>query len=400
MQKVFDEVTSLDKKCYTKYALSEDILMEHASTSMLDFIEDKFKKDSKILIVSGVGNNGADGIALARLLQGKYKVKLFLPFGVKSQMAKLQLKRASLVDVKIVDKISKSDIVVDCLFGSGLNRMLNEKSQIIIKKLNKMDAYKIACDIPSGINIKGQISSICFYANITISMGALKKSLFTDSVKDYTGTIKVANLGVQRELYEGKTNCFLLEVDDLKLPIRVKKSSHKGNYGHLAVVLGDKKGAGLLCAKAGFAFGSGLISVISSKEINKISSHIMQSGTLPVNTTAMCIGMGLGKKYNFELLNNNIPKVIDADLFYDKNILKLLKNKNIVLTPHPKEFCSLLALCKIADISIETLQGNRFKYLELFTKMYPKVTILLKGANVLIANCQVSPHCTISKAIS
>lgn len=387
MQKVFDEVNSLDKKCYEKYALSEDILMEHAAISMLNYCEQNFKKDSKILIVCGVGNNGADGIALARLLYKRYKIKLYLPYGVKSAMAILQLKRVKLLGIKSVKKISKADIVVDCLFGSGLSRDLDEKSIEIINRLNKVDAFKLSCDIPSGINNLGQISTVAFKSDITITMGAFKKSLFTDNVKDYVGYIKVANLGVQKDAYEGKTNCFLLDKKDLKLPLRDKKSSHKGTYGHLSVVVGDKKGAAILCAEAGFAFGCGLITAIynSDDDIKKIPNHIMQSTSTPQNTTAICIGMGLGSKYDKKIVDNNISKVIDADLFYDKNILKLLNKNNIVLTPHPKEFCALLKLTNIANTTIGELQNNRFKYLSIFTKRYPKITILLKGANTLIA---------------
>ena len=391
MKKVFDEVNSLDKKCYDRYALSEDILMEHAATSMLDFCEQNFKKDSKILIACGVGNNGADGITLARLLQSKYNITLFLPFSVNSVMAKLQLKRANKVDVKIINHYSSFDtkyaLVVDCLFGSGLKRDLDKQYQKIIKKLNKINAYKLSCDIPSGINNLGQISSVAFKSDTTITMGALKKSLFTDIVKDYVGDIKVANLGVQRKLYEGDTNCYLLNKKDLKLPFRDIKSTHKGSFGHLSVIIGDKKGAGLLCAQAGFAFGCGLITAVNTikEEIKKIPNHIMQSKTIPQNTTALCIGMGLGDKYDKSYFKNNIPKVIDADLFYDKIILDILQQDNIVLTPHPKEFCSLLKLTNIADIDINKLQNNRFKYLSMFSKKYPKITILLKGANVLIA---------------
>ncbi len=385
MQKVFNEVTTLDNKCYEKYALSEDILMEHAATSMLDFISKKFSTKKSVFIISGAGNNGADGIALARLLQGGYNVKLYLPFGAKSRMAKLQLKRTKLVKVKIVDKILKADIIVDCLFGSGLTRTLDEKNQKIIKRLNSLDGVKIACDIPSGINNDGQISPICFNADTTITMGALKRSLFTDFAKDYVGKVIVVNLGVQRKLYEEKCDTFLLDKEDIKLPLRDKKSSHKGSFGHLAVVVGEKLGAGLLACEAGFAFGCGLVTAINENKIKKISNHIMQSKSIPLNTTAICLGMGLGKEYNKKLLDNNIPKVIDADFFYDKNILKLLDKKNIVLTPHPKEFCSLLKLCSIANLTIKQLQNNRFKYIKLFSKKYSKVTILLKGANVLIA---------------
>jgi len=383
MQKVFDEVEILDKKCYMQYGLSEDILMEHAATSILNFIENNFKSNSKIFIVSGVGNNGADGIALARLLQGKYKVKLYLPFGTKSLMAKIQLKRAKLVGIKIIDKINRSDVVVDCLFGSGLNRDLDKNSIQIIKKLNKLKAYKIACDIPSGINNLGQITDIAINANTTITMGALKKSLFTDITKDYIGDIIVTNLGVQRKLYEGKTNCFLLEEKDLKLPVRKQSNTNKGTFGHLAVIVGQKQGAGLICCESAFAFGAGLITAITKNK--NIQNNIMSSINLPKNTTAIAIGMGLGTVYNRSLLDNNIAKIIDADIFYDKNILKLLNQNNIVLTPHPKEFCSLLKLCNVANIDIKTLQQNRFKYVNLFCKKYKNIVLLLKGSNVLIA---------------
>jgi len=384
MQNIYDEVNSLDKRCYTKYYLSEDILMEHASYAMYSFIEKHFKKNKKILIICGSGNNGADGIALSRLLYKRYKVILYMPNGAKSEMSQLQLKRIKALNIKVSQKIKKCDVVVDCLFGSGLNRVLDETSIKIINTLNLLKAYKIACDIPSGINSLGQVENTAFYANTTITMGALKKSLFTDAAKEYVGKIIVANLGVQRKLYETKSNTFLLEKKDLKLPIRDNKISNKGSFGHLSVIVGEKTGAGLLCAEAGFSFGCGLITIIT-EEIKKIPNYIMQNDKLPSNTTAVCVGMGLGKKYDSELLNNNIAKVIDADLFYEKTILEVLKQKNIILTPHPKEFCSLLKITQIADISIDELQKNRFLYVKKFSDIYPQVVLLLKGTNVLIS---------------
>ncbi len=387
MQKVFDEVNSLDKKCYKDFGLSEDILMEHAATSMLDFIEDRFEQKSKILIVCGLGNNGADGIALARLLQGKFAITLFSPLGIKSEIGQLQLKRASLVEVEISQSyavlVEEYHLVVDCLFGSGLNRNLDDVSQKIIEQINQIDAYKLSCDIPSGINNFGQINSVCFKADTTITMGALKKSLFSDEVKDYIGDVFVANLGVQRELYEDDTNCFLLEKSDLKLPFRKKLSSHKGDFGHLAVFVGKKRGAGLISSEAGFSFGCGLVTAIT--EDKNIPNSIMRSEILPLNTTAIAIGMGLGVEYNKDLLKNAIPKIIDADMFYDSYILELLQQDNIVLTPHPKEFINLLKITNLALIDLKELQKNRFKFVSLFCENYPNIVLLLKGSNVLIA---------------
>lgn len=386
MQKLFYEVNSLDKRCYEELALSEDILMEHASSSMANFIEKKYSEAKTILIVCGAGNNGADGIALARLLYKKFDIKLLLPFGTKSEMSKLQKRRVDLLGIKEIKDVSPCDIVVDCLFGSGLNRDLDEISQKLIEQLNYLNAYKIACDIPSGINSLGQVTSVAFEADTTITMGALKVSLFSDCAKDFVGDIKVANLGVQREIYETDSNIFLLDKEDLQLPFRDKKNSHKGTYGHLNVIAGCKPGAGVIAAKAAFGFGAGLVSVITHQNVD-LPYHIMETHTVSENCTAIAIGMGLGnyeKKEVQNILSSNLPMIIDADLFHEEDILTVL-HKEVVLTPHPKEFCSLLKLCGLADIDIETLQNNRFKYVELFAKKYPKVVLLLKGANVIIA---------------
>ena len=388
MQKVFYEVSSLDKNCYDNYGLSEDLLMEHAANAMLSFIDHNFEPHRSVLVVCGPGNNGADGIALARLLHGKYKVKMLIPFGAKSPMAKLQLERAKKVGLKPVGNIDSADIIVDALFGSGLNKELDSAAIKLIRTINAMPGYKLACDIPSGINADGIISPVCFKAEATITMGALKTSLFSDQVKDFVGKIAVANLGVQRSVYENESNIFLLAAENLVLPVREHSNTHKGNYGHLSVILGDKKGAGLLAASSAFAFGAGLVSIIAHEEL-ELPYHIMQSHQIPDNTTAIAIGMGLGKYNDKEIediLALDIAKVIDADLFYDNKILTQLERGDVVLTPHPKEFCSLLKICGIADIDVNELQKNRFKYVLMFEEKYPRPVLLLKGANVLIAN--------------
>ncbi len=386
MQKVFYEVGSLDKRCYEEFALTEDLLMEHAASSLSREIYKRFDKNKSVFIVCGTGNNGADGIALARLLYKRFDVKLYIPFGVKSSMAEMQLKRVKLLGIEIIDELIESDIIVDCLFGSGLNKDLDDKSQYILNTLNTFDSFKIACDIPSGVNSLGQVTTVAFEADITITMGALKTSLFTDIAKDFVGEIKVANLGVQREIYETSSNIYLLEKEDMNLPFRNKKDSHKGTYGHLNVVAGCKKGAGVIAAKAAFGFGTGLVSVICHENID-LPYHIMQTHKLTKNCTAIALGMGLGRYEEDEIqkiLKKDVPIIIDADLFYEDVILEAL-DKEVVLTPHPKEFCELLKLCDIADITVEILQENRFKYVETFCKKYPKVILLLKGANVLIS---------------
>jgi ADP-dependent NAD(P)H-hydrate dehydratase / NAD(P)H-hydrate epimerase len=386
MQKIFDEVNSLDKRCYEKFLLSEDLLMEHAASSMASYIRENHSSCKSILIVCGSGNNGADGITLARLLHKKFDVKLYLASNPKSSMAQLQFQRVEALKIEIINELFEADIIVDCLFGTGLNKPLDEKSTNLIKTINLYNSFKLSCDIPSGINNLGQIEKIAFEADVTITMGALKTSLFTDIAKDYVGKIIVADLGVEREVYEVESNKFLLDESDMNLPFRNKKNSHKGSFGHLNVVAGCKKGAGIIAANAAFNFGSGLVSVVCHENLD-LPYHLMQTHFISENCTAIAIGMGLGKYETDEIreiLNKNVPKIIDADLFYDELICEVL-NQEIVITPHPKEFCSLLKLCKIADIKVEELQNNRFLYVQMFSKKYPKVTLLLKGANVIIS---------------
>lgn len=386
MKKIFDEVRSLDKRAIEEFHLTEDILMENASLGLKNYITKKFKKNSSILIVCGSGNNGADGISLARLLQNKFKVSLYLVNEPKTEIGKLQLKRAKSINVNFVNQIFQADVVVDCLFGTGLNKELDEDSVSLINSLNNLNSFKIACDIPSGLNSLGQVIQTAFKADITITMGALKTALLTDIAKDFVGKIKVANLGLPEDIFQIETNKYLLQKSDLKLPLRDIQNSHKGTFGHVNIVSGEKIGASIIASEASFAFGAGLVTIVSQNEKN-IPFHIMQSKSVSDNCTAIALGMGLGEIESLkleEILQLNIPKVLDADIFYNPLIVKYL-DENVVLTPHPKEFISLLKLTNIANISIEELQDNRFLYVEKFCKIYPKVTLLLKGANVIIS---------------
>ncbi len=387
MKQVFKEVGSLDKKCYDKYGLTEDILMEHAAMGLYEAIP---KEAKRVLIVSGVGNNGADGIVLSRLLFREKDVELYLPMGVKSQMAQLQLERVKKLGVKIVDHISNEyDVVVDAIFGSGLKRELSSEIVKLIKELNSIKAYKIACDIPTGIDEKGRLNPTAFIANITITMGALKEALFLDEAKDFVGEIRVQNLGVSQKMYEDTSDTYLLEEIDLKLPYRDKQNSNKGDFGHLAVIAGKKVGAAVLTSKAGFALGSGLVTIVENRDY-QIPYEIMSSCQLPQKTTAIAIGMGLGNIYDDEYLERflslDLPYIVDADLFYKDIIKDILENKkDIILTPHPKEFASLLKICNIADINPKEVQKDRFYYTREFSKKYPNAVLVLKGANVLIS---------------
>jgi len=389
LQKVFDEVYSLDSRCYDEFGLNEDILMENAAQALSKQIHKRFKKGSSVFIASGPGNNGADGVTLARILQGEYEVFLYLPLGAKSKMCQLQLQRAKKVGVEVVDSIKECDVIVDALFGSGLNKPLSNDIVEIIETLNNLNGYKIACDIPTGIDTKGNPNPKAFKADITVSMGAYKTPLFSDNAKDFTGKIKVADLGVSRSFYEGESDTFLLEKKDMKLPIREQKNSNKGSFGHSLMILGEKKGACIIAAKSSFAFGAGLCSVYSKKAV-KLPQEIMLAKSIPSNTTSIALGMGLGERYAPELIEEimslDTPLVLDADILKNELVLRFLNNKkNLVLTPHPREFSSLLKICGFGDFKTKDIQKDRFEFTKAFTKKYKDVVLLLKGSNTLIS---------------
>lgn len=387
MRAIFKSVYELDKRCYEEYKLNEDILMEHAAYSMALEIYKTLPKNSTINIVAGPGNNGADGITLARILLGDYNINLYLPLGAKSNMAKLQLERFLAIGGEIKREYKKCDCLVDAIFGSGLKRDLPKEIEDIVRKMNKIEAFKIACDIPTGIDENGNLRPIAFKADVTITMGAKKLALYSDFAKDYVGKIKETNLGVSFSKYAKKSDYYLIEKEDLILPIRKKQNSHKKTYGHLGVLLGEKKGAGIIAALSAFNFGAGLVSVVSHNEYINIPYEIMHSHHIK-GFSALSFGMGLGKDFDDELeeiLELDIPMVIDADMFYKEIIKEFLSKKNIILTPHPKEFANLLKIINMGEYSIEEIQKNRFKLAMEFSKKYPKVVLLLKGANKIIA---------------
>lgn len=395
MQNLFEEVASLDRRCYEEFFLSEDLLMEHAAEGMAAYIKENFQKNSKIIIACGASNNGADGLALARILYGDYDVSIFCANRPKSEMALLQEKRAKSVGVMECHEVEDCTVLVDAIFGTGFSGELSGELGTLIKKMNQVRAFKIACDIPSaGI----------FRADVTLTMGALKKSMFLDEAKETLGEIKVINLGISRDIYETKSNWKLLDLDDIKLPNRAKKDTHKGSYGHLAIASGSKIGAGVLSGLSALRFGSGLVTLVGYETL-QIPHTLMYSHEIPKNATALAIGMGLGEEFSAieldKFLDNTLPLIGDADIFYMPIILEILKRKNIVLTPHPKEFVSLLKMTDIADVSVEVLQKNRFFYVEKFCSKFPLAVLLLKGANVIIgkeSDFFVNPHGTSALA--
>ncbi len=389
MKNLYLDTRILDERASEKFDLSEEILMENAAAGIANFIRKKFKKGMRVLGVCGSGNNGADVFCALRMLEGEFECEFILASQNLKLLASKQLERAKLANVHesydIDISLKEANCVIDGLFGSGLNRNLDEKHIELISKINASLAYIIACDVSSGLSSDGKVLGACVKADITITMGARKLGLYSDAAKDFVGKVKLATLGISAQNYECESDYHLLEKCDLVLPNRKNQCVNKGDFGHAFIISGEHIGASRLCAKAAFAFGAGLVSVIGEQGLN-LPTHIMQASKISEKMNAGALGMGLGKKGVEELKVQNLKGkklVLDADIFYSPKVLDLL-SENCVLTPHPKEFCSLLKICKIADIDVQTLQENRHAYARAWSEKFSAV-LVLKGANTIIA---------------
>ncbi|GAA6960653.1 NAD(P)H-hydrate dehydratase [Helicobacter pylori] len=391
MLSVYEKVKALDKRALEEFNLSEDILMENAAMALERAVLQNASLGAKVIILCGSGDNGGDGYALARRLVGRFKTLVFEMKPAKSPMCQLQKERAKKVGVVIKawednHKDLGCDVLIDCVVGSNFKGEL--EPFLNFESLSQKARFKIACDIPSGIDSKGRVDKGAFKADLTISMGTIKPCLLSDRAKDYIGELKVGHLGVFNPIYEIPTDTFLLEKSDLKLPLRDKKNAHKGDYGHAHILLGKHSGAGLLSALSALSFGSGVVSVQALEcEItsNNKPLELVFCENFPNFLSAFALGMGLeGFPKDFNEWLELAPCVLDAGVFYHKEVLQALE-KEVVLTPHPKEFLSLLKLVGI-NISMLELLDNKLEIARDFSQKYPKVVLLLKGANTLIAH--------------
>lgn len=417
MQKLYLETQKLDASCRASYGLTEEIMMENAAMALEDAVRNPNppgkdrRQPQKILILCGGGNNGADGYTLSRRLRFDYDVTIVQFFEPKSDLCKLQAERAEKCGVRFVKRedlsfydIRFTDIIVDCVFGSGFHGELDRKTHESLGDMNLCECLKISCDVPTGVREDGTVSDGAFAADLTVTMGALKTCLYSDAAKDFAGVIRCGELGVNRRLYENSSNAnlvkaYLLEESDLILPNRGLNNVNKGSFGHVVVACGEKQGAAIIAGNAALRFGAGLVTLFQKHSAKKtefeISPELISSTEIPENTNVIAFGMGLGRKddvcqyyFDYILAHPVIRCVIDADACYASGLKDFLekKEKGVVLTPHPKEFQAILKNCGLGEYTVEECVVNRMDLLEKFCRKYPKRTIILKGANCMIAN--------------
>src|SRR5574344_70911 len=291
MQHLFIDTRPLDARARESFSLTEDFMMECAASALEKEVESATEALTKstgkhILILAGSGNNGGDGYILARLLaQNDYEVTVCVAAVPKSDKCKLQKSRCEHLNriacISIQDLYSilhlpghgitfpfadePFSIIVDCIFGSGFYGGLPAEIESIVDEINKVNAVKIACDVPSGIDQLGNAAGAVFRADVTVTMGAQKICLYSDKAKDCAGVIKVADFGITRQQFEcGEGNYIadLLDHTDMVLPHRNKQNVNKGSFGHAAIVAGEKLGAAVIAGSSAFRFGAGLVTLV------------------------------------------------------------------------------------------------------------------------------------------
>ncbi|MFW0094943.1 MAG: NAD(P)H-hydrate dehydratase [Coxiella endosymbiont of Haemaphysalis qinghaiensis] len=360
----------------------------------------------EITVCCGKGNNGGDGLVVARLAHKHgFKVTVYslIPpadySGPAAQAVKACEKQGLSIQPFSIPPSFKGNLIVDALLGSGLQGEIKSPYTEIITAINKAKQSVLAIDVPSGINVDtGEVQAMAVKADLTITFIGLKQGLYTARAPAYCGEVVLASLDLPNLLFSRiKTHTKLLDWSQVRplLPPRRERDVHKGNYGHVLVIGGDygMGGAVRMAAEAAARVGAGLVTVATRPEHVPIVSgsrpELMCYQVAEVNdlegllksATVIVIGPGLGKSdWAKALLNKvlvtKIPKVLDADSL---NLLaeSPVQREDWILTPHPGEASRLM------NVSCQEIQSDRFKAIRRLSRRYRGV-VVLKGAGTLI----------------
>jgi len=398
------EIKKWDLFTIKKQAISSLDLMERAAANCSERIMKDFSNESYFHIISNKGNNGADGLVIARkLIQNNYKVRVsVIEFSdnesseFKTNFKRLDSQFISHIfsEKKLV--IKKGEIIVDAIFGCGLNKEVKGKFSKLINYINQSHSKIISIDMPSGLfpdeNRKNNGSII--QSDTTYTFQCMKFSLLLPSYSKYYGNVKIIDIGLDKRFLKTikMDKIFLTNESVPKLKKRLK-FSHKGDFGHALLIGGNKtmQGAILLSSKSVLRSGVGKLSVSLPKDyirelnISLPESIIFQESKSITEYTAVGIGPGLGtdlsakkKVESFLLQRGNLPLVLDADALniISKNFDLLKLCENSIITPHIGEFKRLCGDLNSDEERLEKQQRFSIKH---------KLIIILKGAHTSIS---------------
>ncbi|MGY0040140.1 NAD(P)H-hydrate dehydratase [Pedobacter sp. NJ-S-72] len=385
-------------------------LMEAASAAFAEeFIKEVTGEDTPVDILCGKGNNGADGLAIARILKDKgyNRVAVYLIdfSGNETEEYKENLNRLkdlwfSLTTIKAVVELKSltNGVIIDAVLGSGLNKPLTGLYLELAQFINGLNRQVIAVDVPTGFPAEGALGkdSIYIKADLVICFQRPKINFFFPESANALARFKVTPIGLDEDFIEKFDSPYkLLDAEDIKALIKPRKSfTHKGTYGHALLVAGQKEtmGAAILAARACLYGGAGLTTVsipesgltalnTALPEVMYLDRTALNDGLEKFKVIAVGPGLGIGKE-SIDILKNllklKVPLIIDADALHllgdHKDLLQQV-TEGSVLTPHMKEFDHLFGT---HDSWWARLQTARVQAIEL------KCIIVLKNQYTFI----------------
>ena len=380
-------------------------LMQRAGRACFGQLIARWPDARNIIIYTGVGNNGGDGYVIAELFHRIGRNVKICQFGDTDHIKgdALKARRVYLAaggKTITATEVDKADVIVDAIFGSGLNRDLSEQAVNWINRINSHSAPVLAVDIPSGLDAdRGCVRPVAVNADITVSFITRKRGMYTAAGKDYCGQIFFSNLQCLADIISQiQPDCQLLNhAEALKwLPPR-SSDTHKKDFGHVLLIGGNYGMAGAigLAAKAALYSGAGLVSVLTRGQHTAIATalcpplmvHDAENSKAMKKLIRDCnmivVGPGLGNDdwalaLLSEALDSNKPLVVDADA------LHLLAEEPLaaerwILTPHPGEAAHLL------NKTTSEIQSNRFAAAQEIQNRYHGVCVL-KGAGTIVSS--------------
>jgi len=369
-----EQMRQADDFTIAKQQISSVDLMERAAEAFVRaFLPHVQNRSKTISIFCGKGNNGGDGLAIARLLfqQGYTSIKVFIAdFSTKESddfkvnRQRLQETGLAITQLREPEQFSslQTDVIIDALLGTGLNQPLSGKYLALVQKINALNKKIYAVDVPTGFFADGAMPHNYegVQAHLTICFQRPKPNFFFPESEKATERFEVADIGLDEDFLEQQAGEFqLIGVEDIKALLKPRKSfSHKGTYGHALLIAGDTNtmGAALLNAKGCLYAGAGLttLSIPSAglSTLNTALPEVMYLDRAELNEKQLAkyqaIGMGSGlgvtatsKILLEQLLDRQLPLVLDADALNLISNYPALRHKlapGSILTPHVKEF--------------------------------------------------------------
>lgn len=415
-------VREADVSATEKYGVPALGLMKAAAKESLEYIYPHINRTSRVTILCGKGNNAGDGYGVAyELVKQWYDVCVVNVFDTvpSSDQARTCYNDyifsggTVLNTQRAFSRIAASDVIIDAVFGIGFDGVINPDSECgrMIECANSSHAYRIAIDVPSGINsADGTVKGSAFMANTTITVSFIKTGTISYPALEYCGEIVVADINYPEKLAENlKADALIPDDDYIRKTVPVRpRNSHKGTFGKLAMLCGSKymTGAAYFAALSAVRTGAGLVTLAADEATLNILQTRMAEPVF-FNTRGLCdeksiseitglfdgsdcalVGCGLGSGENIEkavqyvVKNTKTKLVIDADginaLSGNINVLREAANTPVI-TPHPAEFA------RITGKTVAEVQSNRLNLARQFAKDFSCITVL-KGASTVITS--------------